>query len=249
MTVTTPPGLLGKIAGHPALRRSASERRHCPAASQIGTTTVLRAPARSVHDHGGKVYLTGPYKGQPFGLSIVVPAVAGPFNLGNVTRARRDRGQPGHGGADGREQPAAAARRRRPDPAAHRDRRSQPAGSDAQRDRLCRAGDLRDSHRRTPDRQRRSREDEHGLERLRAPVAARACRSSRCSPLRQTVKAAKPTARPRRQARVRRARAGEHRQARPANSQRRCRRATRRCRKPAPKRSSTPTPPAAPKAR
>jgi hypothetical protein len=84
ITVSTPPGLLGKIAGIPQCPEAQANAGTCGPESQIGTTTVGAGPGPHPFYLGGKVYLTGPYKGQPFGLSIVVPAVAGPFNLGTV---------------------------------------------------------------------------------------------------------------------------------------------------------------------
>ncbi len=87
VTVHTPPGLLGKIAGIPRCEGSAAESttEPCPAASQIGTATSAVGPGSEPYvDSEGKVYLTGPYGGGPFGLKVEVPAKAGPFNLGTV---------------------------------------------------------------------------------------------------------------------------------------------------------------------
>ncbi len=87
VTVTTPPGLLGKIAGIPRCEGTAAESttEPCPAESQIGTaTSAAGAGPEPFVDPKGKVYLTGPYKDGPFGLKVEVPAEAGPFNLGVV---------------------------------------------------------------------------------------------------------------------------------------------------------------------
>jgi hypothetical protein len=85
LSVTLPPGLLGRIAGVPLCEEAQANAGTCGPESQIGTTSVLAGPGEHpLYVPGGRVYLTTGYKGGPFGLSIVVPAVAGPFNLGNV---------------------------------------------------------------------------------------------------------------------------------------------------------------------
>jgi hypothetical protein len=43
---------------------------------------TLAGAGPTPYEFAGKAYLTGPYKGAPFGMAFVVPTVAGPFNLG-----------------------------------------------------------------------------------------------------------------------------------------------------------------------
>jgi hypothetical protein len=88
---TLPPGELAKLAGVPLCPDSAAATASCPAASQVGTTTVgAGAGTDPVYvPEAGKaptaVYLAGPYKGAPYSLVVKVPAQAGPFDLGTVT--------------------------------------------------------------------------------------------------------------------------------------------------------------------
>jgi len=90
LSETMPAGLVGKIAGVPECPEAQANAGTCAAESQIGITTATAGPGPEPFVvTGGRVYFTGPYDGAPFGLSIVVPTRAGPFNLGNeVIRAR-----------------------------------------------------------------------------------------------------------------------------------------------------------------
>lgn len=85
ITVNMPSGLTGRIANAELCPDAQAASGACPAGSQIGSVTVgAGAGADPFYISAGRAYLTGPYKGAPFGLSIVVPAKAGPFDLGNV---------------------------------------------------------------------------------------------------------------------------------------------------------------------
>ncbi len=91
----TPEGLLGMIAKVPLCGEPQAARGTCSSASQIGHTVAEVGPGPYpfvIPEPGAPsapIYLTGPYEGAPFGLSIAVPVVAGPFNLGTeVIRAK-----------------------------------------------------------------------------------------------------------------------------------------------------------------
>ena len=88
ISATLPPGLLGAIPSVPLCGEPQAAQGTCPASSQIGTATVAAGAGPQPYSFSGPVSLTGPYGGAPYGLSVAVPAVAGPFNLGTVvTRA------------------------------------------------------------------------------------------------------------------------------------------------------------------
>jgi hypothetical protein len=82
--IDAPPGLTARIADVPVLCADAAAAvGACMEGSRIGSVTSA-AGAGDPFTLPGRVDITGPYKGAPFGLSIVVPAVAGPFDLGTV---------------------------------------------------------------------------------------------------------------------------------------------------------------------
>jgi hypothetical protein len=84
LTVSLPPGLLAHIGSVPMCSAAAAAAGTCPSNTQVGAALAGAGAGSHPFFLTGKVYLTGPYKGAPYGLVEVVPALAGPLNLGTV---------------------------------------------------------------------------------------------------------------------------------------------------------------------
>ena len=87
VALTMPLGLAGDVSKVTLCPEAQANLGTCAASSQIGHVRVSAGVGKEpiVLPEAGKpedpVYMTGPYKGAPFGLAVVVPAEAGPFNL------------------------------------------------------------------------------------------------------------------------------------------------------------------------
>ena len=90
-----PQGLSGMLSSVALCPEPQASKGECPEASKIGHAAVASGPGPyplvipQPGNPESQIYITGPYKGAPFGLSIVTHVIAGPFNLGTiVTRAK-----------------------------------------------------------------------------------------------------------------------------------------------------------------
>jgi hypothetical protein len=85
LNVSLPGGLLAAVKNVALCSDADADAGSCPVASWVGSASVAAGSGNRPFNLAGQpVWLTGPYKGAPYGLAIAVHAVAGPFDLGTV---------------------------------------------------------------------------------------------------------------------------------------------------------------------
>ncbi len=95
-SLVLPRGITGKLAGIPfcgeaqiaasRTRRGFAETANpsCPPASQVGSTLTGYGVGQALTYAPGRIYLAGPYRGQPLSLVTINSATVGPFDLGTI---------------------------------------------------------------------------------------------------------------------------------------------------------------------
>jgi len=96
LDIKLPKGATAKLKGVPYCppkaiataedRSGKAERKNpsCPAKSEIGSASVQAGTGDSPLKINGTAYLAGRHQGAPLSILVVTPAIAGPFDLGNV---------------------------------------------------------------------------------------------------------------------------------------------------------------------
>ena len=94
--VNLPPGMVAKLKGVeycPEASIAAAEsgsgkdqmsNPSCPDSSRVGPIETAAGSGSDPFQASGSAYLAGPYKGAPLSMVFITPAVAGPYDLGNV---------------------------------------------------------------------------------------------------------------------------------------------------------------------
>ena len=91
-----PPGFTGSLRGigycpdaaiQAAARKAGKSEMSnpsCPRSSLVGTSDVSAGPGSHPFHAAGSMYLSGPFNGAPLSVTVITPAVAGPYDYGTV---------------------------------------------------------------------------------------------------------------------------------------------------------------------